>query len=82
MQNVLCAIDNEEILIGIFLDLSKAFDTLDHDILLSKMNLYGIRGIILDLFRSYLSNRVQYVVIDGISSKTKDLKCGALKDQY
>ena len=51
-------------------------DTLDHDILHNKMNLYGIRGVILDLFRSYLSNRVQYVVIDGVPSETKCLKCG------
>ena len=76
VHNVIRAIENEDILIGIFLDLSKAFDTLDHDILFYKLNFYGIRGVILDLFKSYLSNRVQYVTIDGIKSSCKPLECG------
>ena len=63
-------------MLGIFLDLSKAFDTLDHDILLYKLQLYGIRGVILNLFKSYLCNRNQFVVIDGIQSESKLLKCG------
>ena len=42
---VTSALDNEQILIGLFLDLSKAFDTLDHRILLYKLNMYGIRGV-------------------------------------
>ena len=57
IRNVTNAIDNEEIMLGIFLDLSKAFDTLDHDILIYKLQLYGIRGVVLDLFKNYLQNR-------------------------
>ena len=48
-------------MIGLFLDLTKAFDILDHKILLSKLYDYGIRGILLKWFEHYLTNRKQYV---------------------
>jgi hypothetical protein len=51
--------------LAICCDLSTAFDVIRHDILLSKLNSYGIRGIANEWFNSYLSNRHQYVEIDG-----------------
>ena len=63
-------------MLGIFLDLSKAFDTLDHDILIYKLHQYGIRGIVLELFKSYLQNRHQFVALNGFKSENKILKCG------
>ncbi len=57
--------DNNEIPLNIYLDLSKAFDTLDHNSLLDKLHYYGIRNTPLDLFKNYLTNREQYVEIDN-----------------
>jgi hypothetical protein len=65
IDKVVTAIDNSEHTLGIFLDFSKAFDTLDHSILLQKLNHYGIRGRSLEWFTSYLSNRKQYVTVGG-----------------
>ena len=69
-------IDRGNVNTVVFLDLKKAFDTVDHDILLSKMNLYGIQGIALDWFRSYLTNRTQRCLVNGSLSRICSLKYG------
>ena len=60
--------------LGIFLDLSKAFDTVDHKILLSKLSYYGIKGKYKNWIKSYLSNRKQFVIDE--SSELLTLRCG------
>ena len=62
--------------ISIFCDLSKAFDVISHNILLKKLNFYGIRGIVNTWFANYLSNRCQYVEMYGEKSDTKNISCG------
>ena len=58
------------------MDIKKAFDTVDHDILLSKLEHYGIRGLANNWFKSYLTNRNQYVSINGFDSALKEMKYG------
>ena len=69
------ALENGNYVIGLFLDFSKAFDTVNHYILLEKLDYYGIRGSALPLFESYLSNRQQYVTFNGVKSSCKTIKC-------
>ena len=60
------AIDQGDLSCGIFLDFSKAFDTVDRVILIEKLAFYGLRGIAKDWFTSYLTNRQQFVTVIGI----------------
>jgi hypothetical protein len=70
------AIDEGKYTIGIFLDLSKAFDTVDHDILLKKMEHYGVRGLTLTWFKNYLMNRKQIVKFKQENSKEMKITTG------
>lgn len=70
------AIDNNKFACGIFIDLQKAFDTVDHKILLEKLEHYGVRGVANDWFRSYLKNRKHYVSILETDSETATVNIG------
>lgn len=70
------ALDNGDIVIGVFLDFSKAFDTVDHKILLKKLEWYGIRNAPLKWFHDYLNKRYQYVTYNSTKSSEKSIKCG------
>ena len=75
-EDIRKAIDENKFVCGVFIDLQKAFDTVDHDILLKKLEHYGIRGIANKWFRSYLTNRKQYVSISGFNSDIANMDFG------
>ena len=62
--------------IGLFIDLSKAFDTIDHNKLITKLEHYGIRGTCLELLKNYLRNRKQYTDFNGTKSKMSTIEYG------
>ena len=71
--------DVGEIPINIYINLSKAFDTLDHTILLAKLRYYEIRGVAHKLMLNYLSHRYQYVEYNGVQSSSQHINTGVLQ---
>ena len=69
-------VDKGEFSCGVFLDLQKAFDSVDHNILLTKLEHYGFRGITSKWVRSYLFDRKQYVSVENVASKPMSINCG------
>jgi hypothetical protein len=76
VNNIVKCLENKEVGFCILLDFAKAFDTVNHEILLSKLEHYGIRGNALDWFKSYLSDRMQCTEIGDTQSKLDYVKCG------
>ena len=76
LDKVINSLSKKDHIIALFMDLSKAFDTIDHNILLHKLYNYGIRGIVWSWIKSYLSNRQQYVSIDDVISPISHINCG------
>ena len=70
------ALQNGDLVPGLFLDFSKAFDTIGHDILLNKLEFYGFRGCAHDWFKSYLTNKKQFVEFDSHTSSLLSIICG------
>ena len=75
-EKIRSALDGNKVSCGIFVDLQKAFDTVNHEILLKKLYHYGFRGIVNDWFRSYLNDRKQKVGLNGFESDIKTLRHG------
>ena len=75
-EKVRKAIDDGKCACGVFLDFQKTFDTVNHQILISKLEHYGVRGVPLNLFKSYLENRKQFVSVNNISSAILPIEYG------
>ena len=76
VSHVIKAMNRKENTISVFLDLSKAFDTVNHNILLRKLEFYGIRGLALQWFKNYLTGRKQYVLYNNTQSSKQYITCG------
>ena len=76
VENIRSSMENKKYGCGIFIDLKKAFDTVNHNILLLKLEHYGIRDNSLNWFKSYLNDRSQFVSINNKSSEINKLTCG------
>ena len=76
LQYIYNNLDNGSVVVSIFLDFAKAFDCVDHVLLLKKLNKYGIRGIALEWFRSYLTDRKQFLSLNGQNSSLCSIKSG------
>ena len=76
VEKISKALDTGKIVVGVFLDLKKAFDTVDHSILLKKLYALGVRGNIYEWFNSYLRNRTQFVSYNTINSETMSITHG------
>ena len=72
-------VDSGKFVCGIFVDLEKAFDTVNHNTLCEKLNFYGLRDNVNKLIKSYLTNRKQFASINGFNSDLRDIVCGVPK---
>lgn len=75
-EEIFSTLDSKHSLLNIYIDFSKAFDIVNHDILLNKLHHYGIRGIIHDWFRDYLSQRTQSIILSQHVSSSSSITCG------
>ena len=76
LNYVVETLERNEIGVCIFLDFAKAFDTVNHEILIDKLEYYGIRGVALNWLKSYLTNRMQCTEIGDTQSELELIKCG------
>lgn len=75
-EYILQNFENRNMVLGIFIDFTKAFDYINHDLLIKKLEIYGIRGTALDLIKSYLAYRTQFVCLNSFNSSVKNILKG------
>ena len=76
IEDISTSLDNKKVTVGVFIDLKKAFDTIDHGLLIRKLEHYGIRGKANDWLNSYLQGREQFVQVDEHRSNLLNITCG------
>ena len=76
IDKIVSALDNSDSVIGVFVDFSKAFDTVDHTKLFKKLQKLGIRGLAYAWIKNYLTNRKQFVYFNNVTSSNKPITCG------
>lgn len=76
LEDIYDSLDKRRYAGALFLDLQKAFDTINHELLLEKLEFYGIRGLANNLLRSYLTNRMQHVRVNGVKSESRRITVG------
>ena len=76
VKNITKSFGDKEYTLGVFLDLSKAFDTINYSILLTKLNRFGVRGVANEWFRSYLNGRLMQTEVNGKISNSKPIEIG------
>ena len=76
IENITTSLDAHKHAVGVFIDIREAFYTINHNILLQKINHYGLRGIVSNWICSYLENRSQYVQFNGMKSCLHNVTCG------
>ena len=76
IEEISSSLDNKKATIGVFIDLKKAFDTIDHTLLIRKLDHYGIHGLSNNWVKSYLEGREQFVQVDEYRSNVSEILCG------
>ena len=76
VEEITTSLEQNKYTVGVFIDLKKAFDTVDHDILCKKLHFYGLRGVAQEWIQSYLENRKQFVSFNSCHSEILNVTCG------
>ena len=82
VEEITTSLEKNKYTVGVFIDLKKAFDTVDHDILCTKLHFYGLRGVAQEWIQSYLENRKQFVSFNNCHSEILNVSCGVPQGSF